>query len=84
MLLPSLPQSTYIYRVQSSVWRLPNYFDPPPALNPASVSSPRIKGGGVHTRRAVRVGSQYFGRRQTLDWPHTVQSLYALCQPIFN
>ncbi len=30
-------------------------FDPPPPLHPASVSSPRTKGGGgVHTRRAVR------------------------------
>jgi hypothetical protein len=28
--------------------------DAPPPLHPASVSSPRTKGGGVHTRRAVR------------------------------
>jgi hypothetical protein len=35
-------QSTYRYRVQSSVWRLPD-------------------GDGV--------GVQYFGRRQTMDWP---------------
>ncbi len=35
--------------------------DPPPPLHPASVSSPRTKGGGVHTRRAVK--GQYFGRR---------------------
>ncbi len=48
-------QSTYIYRVQSSVWRLQNYcIDPPPPLHPENVSSPRTKGGGVHTRRAVR------------------------------
>jgi hypothetical protein len=40
-----MSQSTYIYRVQSSVWRLPN-IDPPPPLHPASVSSPRTKGGG--------------------------------------
>ncbi len=43
------------------------------SLHPASVSSPRTKGGGgggVHTRRAVR--GQYFGRSQTLDWPLTV------------
>jgi hypothetical protein len=47
--------------------------DPPPPLPLASASSPRTKGGGVHTRRAVRgVGGQYFGRRQTLDWPLTV------------
>ncbi len=41
--------------------------DPPPPLHPERVSSPRTKGGGVHTRRAVRwVGGQYFGRRQTI------------------
>jgi hypothetical protein len=28
--------------------------DPPPPLHPASVSSPRTKGGGVHTRRVMR------------------------------
>ncbi len=33
------PQNTYIYRVQSSVRPLPNYWPPPP-LHPASVSSP--------------------------------------------
>ncbi len=37
---------TYIeYRLQRSVWRLPNYWPPPP-LHPASVSSPRTSGGG--------------------------------------
>ncbi len=35
-------QSTYIYRVQRSVWRLPNY----PPLHPASVSSPRTNSPG--------------------------------------
>ncbi len=40
-----------VYRVQSSVWGLPNYG--PPTPSPPSVSSPRNKGGGggVHTRR---------------------------------
>ncbi len=48
-------QSTYIYRVQRSVWRLPQLLTPPPPLHPAIVSSPRTKdGGGVHTRSAVR------------------------------
>jgi hypothetical protein len=38
----------YICRVQSSVWRLPNYrtIDPTPPLHPASVSSPRTKDRG--------------------------------------
>ncbi len=42
-------QAHKIYRVQS----------PHPPLHPASVSSPRNKGGGVHTRRAVRVGEGF-------------------------
>ncbi len=41
------PQSTYICRVQSCVWRLPKYWPPP--LHPARVSFPRTK-GGLHTR----------------------------------
>ncbi len=50
----------------------------PLSLHPASVSSPRTKGGGgggTHSPcRALRggMGGQYFGRRQTLDWPLTV------------
>jgi hypothetical protein len=46
---------TYIkYRAVSGVFRT---IDPPPPLHPASVSSPRTKGGGGgHTRRAVRGG----------------------------
>ncbi len=67
-----VPQSTYIYRVHSSVWRLSQLLTPHPPLNPASVSSLRTKGRGVHTRRAVRGwGGQYFGRHQTLDLPLT-------------
>ncbi len=52
----SRPQSAYIYRVQSSVWRLPNlthHLHSTQRLCPP----PRTKGGGVHyvhTRRAVR------------------------------
>jgi hypothetical protein len=44
---------TYIeYKAVSGVFRT---IDPPPhPLSPASVSSPRTKGGGVHTRRVVR------------------------------
>jgi hypothetical protein len=41
------PQSTYIYRVQSSVWRLWNYWPPHPlSTQRVHVSSPRTKGGG--------------------------------------
>jgi hypothetical protein len=43
------PHGTYKYRVQSSVWHLPNYFDPPPPLHPASVLPPHraVRGWGV-------------------------------------
>ncbi len=49
-------QSTYIYRVQSSVWRLPNYWPPTPSP-PSECVLPCTKGGErgvVHTRQAVR------------------------------
>jgi hypothetical protein len=42
------------YRVQSRVWRLPNYWPPTPSPFSEYVSSPRTRGGGVHTRRPVR------------------------------
>jgi hypothetical protein len=54
---------TYIkYRAVSGVFRT---IDPPLPLHPASVSSPRTKGRGVHTRRAVRGGGSIF--RKTPD-----------------
>jgi hypothetical protein len=61
---------TYIeYRAVSGVFQ---NNDPPPPFHPANVSSPRTKSGG-YTLQGVRgVGVQYFGRRQTLDWPLTV------------
>ena len=65
---------TYIeYRAVSGVFRT---IDPTPPLHPASVSSQRTKGGGTHVPGGEGVGGQYFGRRQTLDWPLTVKSLY--------
>ncbi len=65
---------TYIaYRAVSGVFRT---IDPTPPLHPASVSSQRTKGGGTHLPGGEGVGGQYFGRRQTLDWPLTVKSLY--------
>ncbi len=43
---------TYVeYRAVSGVFQ---NIDPPPPLHPASVSSPRTKGGGINTRPAVR------------------------------
>ncbi len=34
--------------------------------------------GGTHSPAGEGGGGQYFGRRQTLDWPLTVYSLYDL------
>jgi hypothetical protein len=43
---------TYVeYRAVSGVFQ---NIDPPPPLHPANVSSPRTKGGGVHTRQVLR------------------------------
>jgi hypothetical protein len=52
------------YRAVSGVFQT---IDTPPPLHPASVSSPRTNGGGVHTHTpgGEGVGGQYFGRRQT-------------------
>ncbi len=43
---------------------------PPPPLHPAS----KAGGGGgcTHTPGGEGAGGQYFGGRQTLDWPLTV------------
>ncbi len=65
-------QSTYIYRVQSSVWRSTELLTPTPSP-PSECVLPPHQRRGVHTRRAGRgVGGQYLGRRHTLDWPLTV------------
>ncbi len=63
---------TYVeYRAMSGVFQ---NIDPTPPLRPAIVSSPRTIGGGNTLARGWGggVGGQYFGRRQTLDWPLTV------------
>jgi hypothetical protein len=74
------PQSTNICRVQSGVWRLPN-IDPHPLSSQSVCPPPAPKAGGYsgdwgtlagRTRGGEGVGGQYFGRRQTLDWPLTV------------
>jgi hypothetical protein len=66
-------QSTYICRVQSSVWRRPNIdppHSPPSHLRPASVSCPPPPPTkGTHSPGDAGVGGQYFARRQILDWP---------------
>ncbi len=58
---------TYVeYRAVPGVFQ---NIDTPPSLHPASVSSPRTKGGGY---TGEGMGGQYFGRRQTLGLPLTV------------
>jgi hypothetical protein len=60
------------YRAVSGVFRT---IDPPPPLHTGP--SPTPKAGGTYTLAGRRGGGgQYFGRRQTLDWPLTVKSLY--------
>ncbi len=73
--LPS-PQTTYICRVQSCIWRLPKYWTPTPSPPSECVLPQHQRCRGVHTRGGEGVGKQYFGRRQTLDCPLTVWSLY--------
>jgi hypothetical protein len=52
-----MPQITYIYRVQSSVWRLPNYWPLTPSP-PKRVILPlhRRRGGGTHSPGGEGVG----------------------------
>ncbi len=47
--------------------------DPPPPSPPGECVLPPQQRRRVHTRRAEReVGGQYFGRRETQDWPLTI------------
>ncbi len=69
----------HIYcRVQSSVWRFPNYWPPAPLpLHPASVSFPSTKGGGYTLARAVRgLGGSIF--RKTPDIGLASYSIFPL------
>jgi hypothetical protein len=66
-------QSTYIYGVQSSVWRLPNHWPPTPSPHSECNLPPAPKtGGGTHSPGGEGVEGQNFRRRQTFDWPLTV------------
>ncbi len=58
---------TYIeYRAVSGVFCI----GPPPPSPPSEcVLPPAPKTGGTHAPDGEGVGGQYFGRRQTLDWP---------------
>ncbi len=47
-------QSTYIYRVQSNAWRLPNYWPPTPSPPSECVLPPRQRGGRTHSPGGVR------------------------------
>ncbi len=67
-------QSTYIYRVQSMQCLASSVLLTPHPLPTQRVCSPpppppKVEGGA---------GGQYLGRRQTMDWPLTVYSLYGI------
>ncbi len=65
--------STYIYREQISVWRLSELLTPHPLSTQRVCPPPAPKAGGYTLARGQWLGGgQYFGRRQTLDWPLTV------------
>jgi hypothetical protein len=67
-----ISQSTYVCIVQSSVWHLPKYWPSPPSPPSECVLPPHQRRGGTHSLGGEGEGGQYFGRRQTLDWPPTV------------
>ncbi len=50
------PQSTYICRVQSSVWRLPKYWPPTPFPSSECVLPTHQRQGGIHYTLAGRWG----------------------------
>jgi hypothetical protein len=81
-ILCTAPLSTYINRVQSSVWRLPNYSHLPPSPPSECVLLPHQKpggegGGGTHSPGGEGVEGQYFGRRQTLGGSYSMILLRA-------
>jgi len=64
------PKEHKVYEEYRAVSGVSKILTPHPPLHPTSVSSPSTKGGGTHSPGGK--GDQYFGRRQTLDWPRTV------------
>ncbi len=75
------PQSTYICRVQSSVWRLPKYWPPPhPTPSPQrECVLPRTKGGEVSTL-AGRWGVNIL--EDARHWIGLLQFNPSTCRPI--
>ncbi len=65
-------QSTYVCRVQSSVWYLPKYWPPNPLFTQRVCPPPHQRPGVQSDSPGGGGGGQYFGRRKTLNWPLTV------------
>jgi hypothetical protein len=76
------PQSTYICRVQSCVWRLPKYW-PPPSPNPLSTQRvcppPAPKAGGIHSPGGEGGGSIFWKTPDIGLASHSIISLR--CKP---
>jgi hypothetical protein len=71
----------YLHRVQSSVWRLPNYWPPPPTpSSPSECVLPRTEGGGytTHSPCGERGGQSIF--RKTPHWIGLLQYNPSTCR----
>ncbi len=76
------PQSTYIRRVQSCVWRLPKYWPPPHPPSPPSecVLPPVPKAGGTHSPGGEGHGGSIFWKTPGIGLAsyNNLSSLYVI------
>ncbi len=60
------------YTENRAVFGVFQTIDPPTPLTARRVCTPHRLWGRIHSLGGEGVGGQFFGRRQTLDWPLTV------------
>ncbi len=70
-------------RIQSSVWRLPNYWPPTPSP-PSECVLPPHQRRGVHSRRAVRGGGGVNGSEDARHWIGLLQYNPSTLIPLFE